>query len=266
MGEITFKYGALIRTGPKLVNGGKWNATLDEYVRNATTNADLTIYISVFFKKIDPATGNKGTHPDTDATQRKIQKWAPGEFERYTKRLVTEAARFWNGVFWLKTPDRYDGLDWPDTSPTHHCNIYCRFELEQVSTEAEGHYTIAVVRAEDSENFRSNSRLYSQKDINSESLIPNSTTKFWTHYHEVGHLLGLGHVGHDGVTNVHGDNSVSAYGVSKAEMQDVMGKGSVRHNWHALPWQEAAETFTGIAKADWKVHQHHIWPTPLKKK
>ena len=27
MAEINFKYGALIRTGPKLVNGGKWDAT-----------------------------------------------------------------------------------------------------------------------------------------------------------------------------------------------------------------------------------------------
>jgi len=58
-------------------------------------------------------------------------------------------------------------FDWPCQS--HHCNIYCRFELEQVRRGEAN--TIAVVRAR-SENFRSNSRLYSQKDISSESLIP----------------------------------------------------------------------------------------------
>jgi len=33
---------------------------------------------------------------------------------------------------------------------------------------------------EDGENFRSNSRLYSQNDIKSESLIAHPATKFWT--------------------------------------------------------------------------------------
>jgi len=53
--EINFKYGSLIRTGPKLANGGKWDATLDEFVRNSSTNADLTIHISIFFAQINPA-------------------------------------------------------------------------------------------------------------------------------------------------------------------------------------------------------------------
>jgi len=252
------------------VTGGKWDATLDDDVRNATTNADLNIYIRVYFSKITPASGKTGLYGDTDdepghPSKKKIQKWAPGEFERYTKRLVSQAQHFWNGVFWLKTPEKYDDLNWPDGKPTHRCNLYCRFELEQVYSEGDAHYTIAVVRAQDSEDFRSDSRLYSQKDINSESLIPNSTTKFWTHFHEVGHLLGLGHVGHDGHTNVHADNSPSAYGVTKAEMEDVMGKGSIRRLWHALPWQTAAEDFTKIAKDDWKVHMHRVFPAPLKK-
>ena len=264
MAEINFKYGALIRTGPKLVNGGKWDADLADWVRNTTTNADLTIYIRVYFSKIDPANAT-GLHGDTDDTpakpsKKKIQKWKAGEFEKYTKNLVAGAQAFWNGTFWLKTPKTYDELNYPDTKPTHRCNLYCRFELEQAVGVADSHYTIAVVRAQDGENFRSDSRLYSQNDIKSEQLISGSTTKFWTHFHEVGHLIGLGHVGTGGTTNVHNDNSPTAYGVTLQEMQDVMGRGSVRHDWHATPWQQAAEAFTGVKAADWKVFQKRVWP------
>jgi hypothetical protein len=264
MADVDFKFGSLIRTGPKLVNGGKWNADLAEWVRNTTTNADLTIYIRVHFAKIDPA-GATGLHGDSDdeaahPSKRKIQKWKTGEFERFTKNLVTGAQRYWNGVFWLQTPKSYSGLNYPDQRATHRCNLYCRFELELAPTEADAHYTIAVVRAQDGETFRSHSRLYSQNDIKSERLIPRSTAKFWTHFHEVGHLLGLGHVGTGGHTNVHGDNSASAYGVTQNEMQDVMGKGSARHAWHATPWQQAAEAFTGVKASEWKAFQNHILP------
>jgi hypothetical protein len=141
---------------------------------------------SYYFFKIQPtsATGAYGDADDTPArpSKRKIQKWSPGEFEHYTRNLVAGAQRFWNGVFWLKTPRSYNGLNYPDTCPTRRCNLYCRFILEQAAREIDSHYTIAVVRAQDGENFRSHSRLYSQNDIKSERLIPHSTTKFWTHF------------------------------------------------------------------------------------
>jgi hypothetical protein len=267
MAEVDFKFGTLIRTGPKLVNGGKWDADLAEWARNRTTNADLTIYIRVYFSKIEPAHAT-GLYGDTDDTttrpsKKKIQKWRHGEFEHYTRNLVSSAQRFWDGVFWLKTPKTYNALNYPDISATHRCNLYCRFKLEQAFRAADAHYTIAVVRVQDGETFRSNSRLYSQNDIKSESLIPHSTTKFWTHFHEVGHLLGLGHVGTGTKINVHDDNSPAAYGVTSQEMQDVMGRGSVRHDWHAIPWQQAAETFTSVRASDWKVFRHHIFPERL---
>jgi len=104
MADLVFKYGTLIRSGPKLVNGGKWDATLEDEVRNSRTNADLTIYIRVFFSKIDPAGGRTGTYPDTDDTpanpsKRRIQAWGRGEFDRFANNLIAGAQRFWNGVF-----------------------------------------------------------------------------------------------------------------------------------------------------------------------
>jgi hypothetical protein len=263
MGTVDFKFGTLIRTGPKLVYGGKWEADLVDWKIDAYTNAYLTIFIRVFFLKIDPA-GATGTYADSDKTAtnpslKPIQKWKPGEFEGYVRNLTTSAQRFWDGQFWLKTPKTYDGLN-SQGRPAHRCNIFCKLDLAATAQAGDAHYTIAVVRAMDNVAFRSNAVLYSQNDIKSQQMIPNSTVKFWTQFHEVGHLIGLGHVGTGGTTNVHNNNSPTAYGVTAQEMQDVMGRGHARHNWHATPWQQAAEAFTGVKAADWKIFQQHIAP------
>lgn len=274
MTNIDFKFGTLIRSGPTLKYGGKWNAELIESVRDTRTNADLTIHIKVFFSKIDPAgaTGFRGDadDPSEDSTmiapsQKKIQKWKPGEFELYTQKLVSSAQKFWNGKFWLQTPSSYNDLNYPDDRPTHRCNLYCRFKLDRALTEHDSHYTIAVVRVQDDVAFRSHSTLFSQKDIESEKMIPGSTTKFWTHFHEVGHLIGLAHVGTGAQArkNIQGNNSPTAYGVTIQEMRDAMGRGSIRHKWHATPWREAAEAFTGVKAELWKVHQHRKYPSHL---
>ncbi len=263
MTEIDFKFGTLIRTGPALIYGGKWDADLVDWKIDATTNAFLTIFIRVHFDKIDPA-GATGTYGDYDdkpghPSQKPIQKWKPGEFERFVRNLTTSAQSYWDGQFWLKTPNNYDGLNYfRPGHPTYRCNIYCKLNLK-ASSAADAHYTIAVVRAQDGVFFRSDSVLYSQNEIQADHMIPRSTVKFWAHFHEVGHLLGLGHVGTGGHVN-DGGIAGAAYGVTAQEMQDVMGRGHSRHDWHATPWREAAESFSGVKASDWKVFQRHIAP------
>ena len=89
----------------------------------------------------------------------------------------------------MKTPKTYDGLNYSAHGRAAYRSNYCKLDLKATSKVSDAHYTIAVVRAQDGVNFRSNSVLYSQNDIKSEET-PHSTAKFWTHFHEVGHLIG----------------------------------------------------------------------------
>jgi hypothetical protein len=77
----------------------------------------------------------------------------------------------------------------------------------------------------------------------------------------VGHLLRLGHVGSGTHTDVHNDNSAAARGVTKTQIQDVMGKGSTRRPWHALRRQQSAEASTGIPAREWLTRS--LYPTTL---
>jgi hypothetical protein len=267
MADLNFKFGALILGGPKQVAGGKWDATLDEFKRSRTTNADLTIFIRVRYIRVNPSPGKlTEQYPDSDKKPITIQPWAHGEFEQFSAHAIIGAQRFWDGVFWLRTPATYQDLNWPDETPTHRCNLHCRFKLQRVNNIQAAHYSIPVVRVQDGQPyFRANSLLYSQRVIRGLPMIPGVHGKtFWTHLHEVGHLLGLGHVGHGGHHAIPTDRSHSAYGVTQQEMRDVMGRGRIRHLWHAQPWQKAAESFTGVHETHWEVHMRHIAPVPLQ--
>lgn len=206
---IKFKYGTLMREerhiAEKMDYTAKWAATLDESVRNNYTNANLTILIRIYLAKFswDPAPGDLSIleFADSDKNLRKVQPWAPNEFETFAWRLVHSAQRFWTGKFWLETPHNCNGLDWPDAKPTHRCNIYCKFSLARGFSEGDAHYTIPVARLWDGEKsyFRSNALLFSSRDTQKRPIpdLPKSSVKFWAHIHEVGHLIGLGHVGWD---------------------------------------------------------------------
>jgi len=254
--DINFEFGTLILHGNSAAGQPNFDADLDPDVRNQTTNADLTIYLRVCLQRHDPPAGTT-TYPDHDGTQVPIRAWTNAEWTAWTARYARETTRFWSGKFWLRTPDAFRRLDWPETSPSHRCNLYCRFEMSTVTTTEGAHAVIPVVRVNGRHTFRSNALLYSHLDLNAEQYS-QSRSKFFTHLHEVGHLLGLAHPGVG--TSTAGCTTGEEMACYAADPDSVLGLGSALRDAHAQPWKRAASLLTGVAEADWTLRRTREYP------
>jgi hypothetical protein len=84
--------------------------------------------------------------------------------------------------------------------------------------------------------------------------------------HEIGHLLGLGHVDigkpHCPVSG--NTNASACYGVADADKNSVVGAGMRLRNEHAMTWRRAIIRLTGVGIAasatDWTPMRISIFP------
>jgi hypothetical protein len=245
----------------------KFDAVLDTDVCNATNNADLTLKLKLGFRQINPAAGAaSGTYNDYgDASKpsRKIIKWSAGEWAAWKSNFCRSAQRYWNGKFWLLNNLGYFGFR--VGKQIYLPNIYCRFEL--IGNDAAvgfHHHVIDVVRLHASENwFGSHSTLYDSKDTNSVQKATDSAGKpimQQAHVHEVGHLLGLGHVD-EGKAHcpVSGNtNAGQCYGIADVDKNAVMGGGMQLRLDNSSPWITAMQ---GFVKAE-PVSSVYTIPSP----
>jgi hypothetical protein len=249
----------------------KWDAELNRNVCDRYNNCDLTLTIRMHMQKIDPPGGTaKGTYKDADNHDKKIVRWG-AHWLTWTSRFRREVEKFWSGKFWLLCPDSFSKYDFHDRSNLYRPNLWCRFRLKLVDSSATAHHSIAVVRLDSSETFfRSHSELYDDHDIDPQPQAHGSSKM--THLHEVGHLLGLPHVGVGGTPSLGSmlcslnvavggtTNDDACYGLTDDEKRDVMGSGHEVHAWHAKPWQEAAEMFSGVGQSQWLAELKRYYP------
>lgn len=256
-GEITFEFGTLIHGRQNRM--GTFDADINPDVRNATTNADLTLYLRINFVMINP-TATSRTYRDYDGTAVPIRAWKPAEWTQWKQRFMRDCRNKWHGKFWLLTPGTYNGLNWPATNPTHRCNLYCRFEISEQSSSAGAHAVIPVVHVDGRHAFRSHMLLYDNNDLQVRQLTRGSN--FFTHVHEIGHLLGLEHPGTGQPGCVRGGENV-CYSSVDGDDRGVMGRGSEIRAEHARPWTRAASILTGVAQANWRVSLQRVYPQRL---
>lgn len=238
----------------------KWQCDLNTDVCDSHTNADLTITLKMGFRQINPAGGAaEGTYNDYGnpaKPARKIIKWTEGAWSYWKREFVSSAQKYWHGKFWLI--NNFDDLTYDVKGKKFRSNIYCRFVLKEVGTLAPGatgpeeaHHIIDVVRLHSSENwFGSHWKLYDSRDMNLTQKATDSTGKKVmqrAHVHEVGHLLGMGHVdeGKPHCPKTGDTNAGPCYGIADADMKNVMGSGMALTTANAQPWREAVILLTG---------------------
>ncbi len=219
-------------------------------------NAILWLTLKVHLKQINPEGGAEtGTRPDHDKKPRKIVKWTPGEWANWTEAYRSTGEKFWDRNFALYNDFMLflnRRADW-----TYRAHVLCRFRLKLVK-ESEAHHRINVVKLDPSETFfRSDSANYDNLDMNSEKtrqLSDGTWVEQRAHIHEIGHILGLRHVGYGKAHCPHGSNSgkTMCYGKADKDRLNIMGNGMALSKDNAMPWRLAVAEMTGKGTKDVK--------------
>jgi hypothetical protein len=289
------------RSGP--INCGTpsyFNSALSNLRASPTGNATLTIYLRVKLVKKD---GKSPPPRDIDGKTLTPTDWPLDEWNKFCMDVKRLSEWFWdNTAFCLIPPPDYHGLDWPTHNPTHRLNVDCRFQLVWANGSDDAHAVVDCYRPDPRtyRGFRSsagdgggqwtsldtveapcrNATCTEQvfKGFDADGILPLyddvPAKPQITVCHEVGHLLGLPHVGEwvkaqacmaaIAKDPVNGGNTRGCYqGNNAYDRLNVMGEGMNLALWNAAPWTHRIAAHTGVSLQGWKMAQRKVPPRTL---
>lgn len=272
-----------------------------------TQNHVLRLYLRVFLNPINKRSSavdaNKRTFP--------IKDWTPKAWDKFTSEF-SKQSRMWNNRFWLTPPMHFNIQDGWNGKHFIRPNVMCYLDTQLVDNSTNAHRTIDVFNIDvdevkrrdnlDDDNpmlgkFRSDERHLDSTDINTGKRTYEAadgeeyTVKnHYTIAHEVGHALGLSHIGVLKKTEkcalamkfkkdkkdpkdipLHlrrGSNAKVCYGefddVGLAE--NIMGLGYKFEAVNAAPWTKRLAMHTNTLSQDWKISLAPITPQTIREK
>jgi hypothetical protein len=224
----------------------------------------LTLKLRIWLKQMNPPPGQATFQAyDAHGHAATAQQWGAAEWEDFRNEFRRQVYLGWNDAFVLIPPARYNGFVDPKGVRR---NVRCFLEIDFRNEGGDGIHTIETYRiAPNGGNLRANAGLLSSTDIKpndhyTDALKPiryhkqpdgrmkitggNPTGKTYyfqqhTFPHEVGHLLGLGHIANDSpACKKSGPNSNGCYGLYLADAMNIMGGGDALDIRNAEPWKK----------------------------
>lgn len=276
------------KLGDETLDNPHFDSKLIVSGRNATTNADLILTLKIQFIAARP--GFIKTRNDAAGTAFPITEWtAADNFSAWCKNACRVAEETWNGKLWLKTPYGFNGLDYTENSVTYRPNIHCGFRCVEASSPSEAHCRVTVARIDEQRakeqglgQYASNFVTWSYRDtwkLGAGANYEGGIIKQTTACHEVGHLLGLHHIGE--VKSVKGcflANSLpwsganACYGSddpNPSHSNNIMGMGMEVTSANALPWQTEMCKYANELKGwyltpeRWAASSSRVAPQPV---
>jgi hypothetical protein len=277
--------------------GHAWNERLkgkkfDSYLGKSshpTQNHALIFLLRIYLNPVSKQT----TAKDSPGRTFPVKEWTPDEWSKFKSQFVLQS-HMWNNRFWLIPPKTFSLMDVQNGGRKVRPNIVCRLITEIVGSPSTAHKVIQVVNLDTDAikkqtgknptgaTFRSNDGLYDSLDVQKRNNsytddrgVEHTIKNYYTVAHEIGHAIGLPHVGvlksrpqcmfaialaNNGVKNVsshlsRGSNSKVCYGkfdnVGLAE--NIMGLGTKFEEFNAKPWVERVVKHTNSVSTDWKI-------------
>jgi hypothetical protein len=268
----------------------------------AGQNCRLRITLRMYYNAINPdqvysAPGfnhlTRAVVNDSNNSPALIRSWSPVEWKAFTSSAQRQAAA-WDSKFWLVPPNEFGWFD-VGSSPKIRPNIKCEFTLEVTNNLCYAHRRIDVVNLATAASFRSWDTTYSSRDgakakqfHTNDQTGADVPTQQWTVTHEVGHALGIHHVGvmrqlpgcnyavlADAINSqmkgfipvskmaAGGKNSLVCYGdaTTADAINNIMGSGSQFSEEDAQPWLDRLPEHLNLSAqgAFDFAFNHHKW-------
>jgi hypothetical protein len=260
-----------------------------------TQNHALQLLLRVYLKPLN-------TKIATDLKKQNLpaKNWTSDEWMNFTS-MFKRQSHLWNNRFWLIPPKYFALLDDKSGGRAKRPNIACRLITEVTNSPSNAHRTIDVVNLDveaikeqmeinpTSGTFRSSAHHLDSLDVKKRNPVyeddrgvEHTIKNYYTIAHEVGHAIGLPHIGvlkgtancslaislrKQGRRNVAerfkgGSNAAVCYGRydSLGTAENIMGLGTKYEEVNAKPWLERVAMHTNTRAGDWKVSLSLISP------